>query len=102
MIINFQERMEIGRNSRKRTIERTGSSSVRIFATSAEMYGDMTEQEWIAPVVTSSTIDRAAIMRRAHQIARSCRTRFSSYRAALQYGLKASWEESRGILDFAA
>ncbi len=101
MIIDFQERMEIGRNQRKRTIERMGSSSVRIFATSAEIYGDMTEQEWITPV-SQPTIDRAAIMRRAHQIARSCRARFSTYRAALQYGLKASWEESRGILDFAA
>ena len=37
------------------------------------------------------SIDRAALMRRAHQIARQARPHIGSYREALSYGLKAAW-----------
>jgi len=36
-------------------------------------------------------IDRAALMRDAHQIARNSRGHFASYREALAYGLRAAW-----------
>jgi hypothetical protein len=101
MIIDFQTKMTEGKANAKRRLDKFGSSSVRVFTT-ADLYRGQSEQDWIAPVVTQPTIDRAAIMRRAHQIAKLCRSRFSTYRAALSYGLKASWEESRGLLDFAA
>jgi hypothetical protein len=36
-------------------------------------------------------IDRAGLMRRAHQIARQARPHMASYRELLAYGLKAAW-----------
>jgi hypothetical protein len=36
-------------------------------------------------------IDRAALMRDAHQIARNFRTKFTGYREAMAYGLWAAW-----------
>jgi len=37
-------------------------------------------------------IDRAALMRDAHQIARSFRPLFQTYRQAMAYGLGAAWK----------
>jgi hypothetical protein len=37
------------------------------------------------------TLDRSALMRNAHRIARGFRTHFGSYGAALAYGLSAAW-----------
>jgi hypothetical protein len=36
-------------------------------------------------------LDRSALMRNAHRIARSFRSHFGSYRLALAYGLGAAW-----------
>jgi hypothetical protein len=36
-------------------------------------------------------LDRRAMMRNAHRIAKGFRSRFGSYRAALAYGLSAAW-----------
>ncbi len=36
-------------------------------------------------------IDRAALMRDAHQIAGTSRAHFATYREALAYGLRAAW-----------
>jgi hypothetical protein len=37
------------------------------------------------------TLDRSALMRNAHRIARGFLAHFGSYRAALAYGLSAAW-----------
>jgi hypothetical protein len=42
-----------------------------------------------ASQINHPTIDRAALMRRAHQIAKQARPHMASYREALYYGLKA-------------
>jgi hypothetical protein len=44
-----------------------------------------------APQVNLPALDRAALMRRAHAIARQARPFVASYAAALQHGLKAAW-----------
>jgi hypothetical protein len=44
-----------------------------------------------ASQVNHPAIDRAALLRRAHQIARQARPHMGSYREALAYGLKAAW-----------
>jgi hypothetical protein len=36
-------------------------------------------------------LDRAAVMRDAHRIAKACRSHFGSYHEALAYGLRAAW-----------
>jgi hypothetical protein len=36
-------------------------------------------------------VDRSALMRRAHEIARKLRPHVASYREALQYGRKGAW-----------
>jgi hypothetical protein len=41
------------------------------------------------------TLDRAALMRNAHRIARSFRARFTTYREALAYGLATAWRQNR-------
>ncbi len=43
------------------------------------------------PVVDLPPIDRSALMRRAHQIARQARPHMASYREALAYGMRAAW-----------
>jgi hypothetical protein len=43
------------------------------------------------PAVELPPIDRAAVMREAHRIARGARQFFGSYREALAYGLGAAW-----------
>jgi hypothetical protein len=43
------------------------------------------------PDVTLPPIDRSALMRRAHAIARQARPYMSSYREALAHGLRAAW-----------
>jgi hypothetical protein len=48
------------------------------------------------------SIDRAAIMRRAHQIARQARPHMASYRQALAYGLRAAWGLIATRSEFAA
>lgn len=73
MIIDFQTKMATGKANEKRRFDKFGSTSVRVFATASEMYRGTTEQDWIIPVVTASTIDRGAIMRRAHEIAKLAR-----------------------------
>jgi hypothetical protein len=40
-------------------------------------------------------IDRAALMRHAHQIARASRVRFATYAEALSYGLRAAWMSAK-------
>jgi hypothetical protein len=40
-------------------------------------------------------IDRRALMRNAHRIAKGFRTHFASYRAALAYGLSAAWKQAQ-------
>jgi hypothetical protein len=41
------------------------------------------------------TIDRAALMRDAHQIARRSRAHFATYAEALAYGLRAAWMSAK-------
>jgi len=48
------------------------------------------------------SIDRAALMRRAHAIARQARPHMPSYRAAFSYGLKAAWGLLATRREFAA
>jgi hypothetical protein len=40
-------------------------------------------------------IDRAALMRDAHQIAKNSRTHFDSYHEALTYGLRTAWASAK-------
>jgi hypothetical protein len=40
-------------------------------------------------------IDRAALMRAAHQAARRMRAHFATYREALAYGLGAAWRQAK-------
>jgi hypothetical protein len=40
-------------------------------------------------------IDRAALMRDAHQIAKNSRTHFDSYHEALTYGLCTAWASAK-------
>src|ERR1019366_10619887 len=39
------------------------------------------------------SIDRGALMRDAHQVAKRMRSHFNSYREALAYGLAAAWQQ---------
>ena len=41
------------------------------------------------------SIDRTALMRDAHRIARGARPHFSNYREALTYGLRAAWKSAK-------
>jgi hypothetical protein len=43
------------------------------------------------PPVDLPPVDRSALMRRAHEIARKFRPHVASYREALQYGRKGAW-----------
>jgi hypothetical protein len=43
------------------------------------------------PQVDLPPIDRPALMRRAHEIARKARPHMASYREALAYGLRSAW-----------
>jgi hypothetical protein len=49
-----------------------------------------------------TAIDRSALMRRAHQIARKARPHTASYREALSYGLRAAWGLVATAREFAA
>jgi hypothetical protein len=40
-------------------------------------------------------IDRAALMRHAHQIAKTSRSHFGNYHEALAYGLRAAWMSAK-------
>jgi hypothetical protein len=50
---------------------------------------------------TPTPIDRAALMRHAHKIARDIRPFMPSYAAALQHGLRAAWGLIRTRREFA-
>jgi hypothetical protein len=52
--------------------------------------------------MTMPTVDRAAVMRRAHQIARQARPHMASYREALACGVKAAWGLIATRREFAA
>lgn len=39
------------------------------------------------------SIDRSALMRAAHQMAKRMRSHFNSYREAMAYGLAAAWRQ---------
>jgi hypothetical protein len=54
------------------------------------------------PAVGLPAIDRSALMRRAHQIARKARPHMASYRVALAYGLRAAWGLVATAREFAA
>jgi hypothetical protein len=47
-------------------------------------------------------IDRRALMRNAHRIARQARPFMASYREALAYGLRAAWGQVEVARSFAA
>jgi hypothetical protein len=51
--------------------------------------------------IAPALIDRAAIMRHAHKIARDVRPFMPNYAAALQHGLRASWGLIRTRREFA-
>jgi hypothetical protein len=53
------------------------------------------------PTSSPALIDRAAIMRHAHKIARDVRPVMPSYAAALQHGLRAAWGLIRTRREFA-
>jgi hypothetical protein len=46
------------------------------------------------------TIDRAALMRDAHRVAKDFRKHFASYSEALAYGLGAAWKSAKVRRDF--
>jgi hypothetical protein len=48
-----------------------------------------------APQLNLPALDRAALMRRAHQIARQARPHMASYRAAFAYGLRTAWSHAK-------
>jgi hypothetical protein len=54
------------------------------------------------PDVTLPPIDRRALMRNAHRIARQARPHMASYREALAYGLRAAWGLVATSREFAA
>jgi hypothetical protein len=54
------------------------------------------------PAVDLPPIDRSALMRRAHQIARQALPHMASYREALQHGLRAAWGLVATSREFAA
>jgi hypothetical protein len=54
------------------------------------------------PKVDLPPIDRSALMRRAHHIARQARPHMASYREALAYGLRAAWGLVATSREFAA
>jgi hypothetical protein len=54
------------------------------------------------PAVVLPPIDRAALMRRAHHIAKEARPHMASYREALAYGLRAAWGLVATSREFAA
>jgi hypothetical protein len=41
------------------------------------------------------SLDRRALMRDAHQVAKRMRSHFGSYREALAYGLGAAWRQAK-------
>lgn len=41
------------------------------------------------------SIDRGALMRDAHRVAKSFRHHFASYRGAMAYGLRAAWMSAK-------
>lgn len=41
------------------------------------------------------TIDRAALMRHAHALAKQMRARFATYREALSHALRAAWRQAK-------
>jgi hypothetical protein len=49
-----------------------------------------------------TAIDRCALMRNAHRIAREARPFMKSYREALAYGLRAAWGQVEIARSFAA
>jgi hypothetical protein len=51
---------------------------------------------------TVPAIDRSALMRNAHRIARQARPHMASYREALTYGLRAAWGLVATSREFAA
>jgi hypothetical protein len=53
-------------------------------------------------MTAAPAIDRSAIMRRAHAIARQARPHMASYREALQYALKSVWGLIATRREFAA
>jgi hypothetical protein len=52
--------------------------------------------------MTTSAIDRRALMQNAHRIARQARPYMASYREALAYGLRAAWGQVHVARSFAA
>ena len=62
----------------------------------------LSRQATAIPQVNESTLDRAALMRRAHQIAKQARPHMASYREALVYGLRAAWGLLATRREFAA
>jgi hypothetical protein len=54
------------------------------------------------PQVVLPPIDRAALMRNAHRIARQARPHMVNYRKALVYGLRAAWGLVATSREFAA
>jgi hypothetical protein len=54
------------------------------------------------PDVTLPPIDRSALLRNAHRIARQARPHTNSYREALAYGLRAAWGLVATSREFAA
>jgi hypothetical protein len=53
------------------------------------------------PKVDLPAIDRSALMRNAHRIARQARQHMASYREALAYGLRAAWGQLEVARSFA-
>jgi len=53
------------------------------------------------PAVELPPIDRAALMRNAHEIARRMRPHHATYRAAFAYGLRAAWQQVQVRRSFA-
>jgi hypothetical protein len=55
-----------------------------------------------ASQINLPTIDRAAVMRRAHAIARQARPHVPCYRAALAYGLRTAWSDAKARQEYRA
>jgi hypothetical protein len=59
-LYDFQERMALGREQRKRAIERQGGSSVQVFASSQDRWAGWTKEDWEANDMDAAIDDAEA------------------------------------------
>src|SRR5450631_619304 len=81
------------------TILAPGASPAPAFSTTDAANSNLAPDR---PAAGLPAIDRSALMRNAHRIARQARPHMTSYREALAYGLRAAWGLVATSREFAA